>query len=276
MEVHNSPPPPLKCHILGFGGLIVQGILGLISLSALLVKRYFEKPKRPWVVWIFDNSKQVFGAFLQHCLNMMLAILLSHTNEADNCDWYFINFICDILIGVPLCYLGLKMVENIGLKYHIEELNTGVYIKELHYSPDIEFLDPAILAKKHEVDYKIWIIQIAVWGLIVASMKVLLFCILQIFAVPLEIAVKVCLGWLNIYPNIKLVLIMMVVPLVCNALQFWIQDGILKAKKEINYRFSLMERCKSVMYDKNFRFEDRKKGKRSSSFKAKKEPFVEL
>lgn len=275
MEVYHDPPP-LRWHILGFGGLIVQGVLGLISLSALLIKRYFEVPKRPWVVWIFDNSKQVFGAFLQHCLNMMLAILLSHANEADNWDWYFMSFVWDILIGVPLCYYGLKLVENIGIRYHIEELNTGVYIKEHHFSPEIEFLDPALIAKKHEVDYRIWVIQLAVWGLIVAAMKVLLFWILQIFAAPLEIAVNFILGWMNAYPNCKLILIMMIIPLFLNALQFWVQDNILKAKKETNYRFSMMEKCRSVVYGKNFRFEDRRGGKRSSSFKERKDPFVEL
>ena len=105
----------------------------------------------------------------------MLAILLSNSNEADNCDWYFMSFACDILVGVPLCYFGLKLVENIGLKYYIEQLNTGVYIKEFHFSPEVEFLDPAVLAKKHQVDYKIWIIQVAVWGLIVSASKLLLF-----------------------------------------------------------------------------------------------------
>ena len=32
------------CEILGAFGLIIQGVLGLLSFMALIVKRYFEEP----------------------------------------------------------------------------------------------------------------------------------------------------------------------------------------------------------------------------------------
>ena len=57
---------PTQCHILGIFGLIIQGVLGLLSFLALIIKRYFENPKRSWTVWGLDTSKQVFSAFLAH------------------------------------------------------------------------------------------------------------------------------------------------------------------------------------------------------------------
>ena len=73
-----------ECEILGPLGVIVQGILGIISLSALLVKRYLEKPKRPVNIWVLDTSKQLFSALVLHFMNMTLSMVLSESNSTDN------------------------------------------------------------------------------------------------------------------------------------------------------------------------------------------------
>lgn len=73
-----------ECQILGAFGVFIQALLGLLSFSALIVKRYFESPKRPVVVWILDTSKQAFSSVLAHFMNMMLAIILSEKNASDN------------------------------------------------------------------------------------------------------------------------------------------------------------------------------------------------
>ena len=166
------------------------------------------------------------------------------------------------------------MVERIGLHFQIEELNTGVYVHENTYSPDMEDFDPAFQTHKHEIDYRIWIIQIAVWGCIVAVVKVILFILQLLFAPGLELTSNVLLGWLNMYPNAKLLLIMMFIPLLFNALQFWIQDTILKAKKETNMKFMSMsvvdKHNKTFQLDKQSDFDSVKSTKKSSSFTTSK------
>lgn len=138
----------------------------------------------------------------------------------------------------------------------------------------MEDFDPAYQTQKHDIDYKIWIIQIAIWGCIVAVVKVILFFIQLIFAPVLEISTNVMLGWLNMYPNIKLILIMMVIPLIFNALQFWIQDNILKANKETNMKFisfSFVDKNnKTMQLDKTTEFDSMKSTKKSSSFTTSK------
>jgi hypothetical protein len=55
-----------KCQILGDFGIVIQALLGILSFLALIVKRYFEHPKRPMIVWLLDTSKQAFSSVLAH------------------------------------------------------------------------------------------------------------------------------------------------------------------------------------------------------------------
>lgn len=98
---------------MGAFGVVIQLVLGFLSFCALLVKRCLEDPQRPWIIWCLDTSKQAFSALLAHVMNMILAILLAgEVTEADGCDWYFISLAVDVFIGVFMCYLILKAIEN--------------------------------------------------------------------------------------------------------------------------------------------------------------------
>lgn len=223
--------------ILGPLGLVIQGILGVMSLSALLVKRYFEFPKRPWRIWLLDTSKQIFSASLVHWLNMMLSNLLSESSVSDNCEWYFINFAIDVAIGTFLWFLILKTIEGFAALNGIDVLNTGVYIHEDYSHPEQVELEPTQQESKHKIDYKIWFLQVIVWSGVVVIVKILLFFSIQVFAPIFEKVADVLLGWLKQYPDLKLVLIMIIVPIILNSIQFWIQDNILKGKKENILKF---------------------------------------
>jgi hypothetical protein len=48
-----------KCHLLGGTfSTFVQASLGVICISALIVKRHNEVPQRDWFVWFLDVMKQ--------------------------------------------------------------------------------------------------------------------------------------------------------------------------------------------------------------------------
>ena len=66
---------PGQCHLLGPFALIVQGALGIVAILSLVVKRWRETPKRPWLIWFFDVSKQVVGSVLVHILNLLMSNL---------------------------------------------------------------------------------------------------------------------------------------------------------------------------------------------------------
>jgi hypothetical protein len=104
-------------------------------------------------------------------MNMMLAVLLSQANESDNCEWYFININVDVFLGVFLCYCFLMLVESIALKYEFEMLNTGHYIK-IDYEAEVMCdFEPTKQTEIDDIDFKIWLVQISVWGLIVIVVK---------------------------------------------------------------------------------------------------------
>ena len=70
-----------QCHLLGgFFATGVQAGLGLLAVASLVVKRYFEHPKRAWKVWALDVSKQAIGGLFAHCLNLIAAEFLSSSS----------------------------------------------------------------------------------------------------------------------------------------------------------------------------------------------------
>ncbi|CAI2377756.1 unnamed protein product [Moneuplotes crassus] len=235
-----------QCEILGPLGLIVQGILGVMSLSSLLIKRYMERPQRPWNIWFLDTSKQVFSAGLVHCLNMVLSTLLSESSVTDNCEWYFINFAVDVGIGTILCFVIIKSIEAFAAVNGIDALNTGVYVHEDYSHPENVNLEPTEQETGHIIDYRIWGLQLFVWTCVVLIVKISLFFTVKIFSPIFEDLADFCLGWLKQFPDLKLVFIMILIPITLNVIQFWIQDNILKGKKENILKFihsPYHERC---------------------------------
>ena len=117
-------------------------------------------------------------------------------------------------------------------------LNTGNYIN-MDYEAELLFdFEPTKQTEMADINFTIWAVQILVWGLIVVVVKVILFYFQLWFAVILETMTFILIGWLNLYPKVKLVTIMMIVPFILNSLQFWIQDNILIGKKSRNIEFT--------------------------------------
>lgn len=74
--------------------------------------RQRERPKRPFVVWAMDVSKQAVCATTCHVINMMFAMLAYHnvsseeeSEDASECSWYFVQYNFDNTFGVPLTML---------------------------------------------------------------------------------------------------------------------------------------------------------------------------
>ncbi|GMH82623.1 hypothetical protein TrVE_jg5096 [Triparma verrucosa] len=122
---------PLQCHLVGgFFASIVQVILFVLSFSSLLLKRHYERPRRPMKVWILDTLKQGFSANLIHFWNILASVLMTRgslelsdvsnmTTTAspnfgdddspfvvakDECALYFITFFLDTTFGVLITF----------------------------------------------------------------------------------------------------------------------------------------------------------------------------
>ena len=103
-----------ECRLLGPFSLLVQAALGALALLSLVYKRRRERPRRPVKIWLFDVSKQVFGAIILHVLNLLLSMLSSgrfdsaksttyiassgggEREQPNGCSFYLLNLAIDV------------------------------------------------------------------------------------------------------------------------------------------------------------------------------------
>eukprot|EP01016_Furgasonia_blochmanni_P024316 TRINITY_DN2620_c0_g1_i6.p1 TRINITY_DN2620_c0_g1~~TRINITY_DN2620_c0_g1_i6.p1 ORF type:complete len:214 (-),score=44.62 TRINITY_DN2620_c0_g1_i6:402-1043(-) len=157
---------------------------------------------------------------------------LSH-KSIQNCraHRYFVTIIFDTTVGVVICYIILKFLENIFMRFKLKKFKSGNYFKELIMRGGDDDYDEEgnyKPRKKIVIDYVMWIIQLVLWNFIVFLSKIILYAIQFLSKRPLEIASDFVLGGLKTFPNLKLVIVMVIIPCVMNTVQFWVQDNFLK------------------------------------------------
>ena len=110
VEENNS-----KCEMFGGFGFLIQAILGAAAFSILIVKRYIEKPRRPWKIWFYDVAKQIISSLVLHLFNLIIsAILSSDEKDADACVWYFVTVTLDCTLGAFLSYIFMWLMDGIA------------------------------------------------------------------------------------------------------------------------------------------------------------------
>jgi hypothetical protein len=118
--------------MVGLLGILIQLGLGALSFSVLIFKRYFEHPKRPWKIWAFDCSKQMISQTLAHFINLTISLALTYDKKnSDECLWYFVTNVFDNTVGVFICIVLLKLVENNLRKKRRFELISGNYYRKI-------------------------------------------------------------------------------------------------------------------------------------------------
>jgi hypothetical protein len=190
---------------------MMQVLLGLVAVSALLVKRHYEQPRRPKHVWVMDTSKQCIGALWAHGLNVALAAgLAAKSKGSDQCAFYFINFTLDTTVGVALNWALMLALQRAAGKYGWSTLkHSGAY------GPSAPFL-------------RTWSVQLASWLVIVAVMKMIILAFIFGFVQQLANLGNDIFAPLQDNPKLELLLVMILCPCLMNMVQFWVQDNFLK------------------------------------------------
>lgn len=215
-----------QCELMDNIAITIQVILGILSFLSLFVKRHLEVPKRSFRIFTLDITKQLCGALWQHILNVGLAVYLQlKVNKGNGCDWYFINFICEIFFSVALTISMQSIISHYAEKYDILILQSGVYLSihdaQYIYRYTYEDLD------KH-INYKVWFIQLVIWIMIVTISKLTVFGLEYYFADEIiTIGINILLVFYG-HPVIELIVVMMIVPFVLNCVQYWVQDNVLR------------------------------------------------
>jgi hypothetical protein len=193
----------------------VQGLLAVLALASLYIKRLNEQPRRKFMVWWLDVSKQGFGATYAHCLNMVIAAYIVNAVRGDyqlkdQCAWYAMNFFLDTTLGLVLSLILLGMLERIAERCGWSSLmNTGVY-----FGPQA---------------VKDWFHQLIAWLIILTLVKVVNVFVLWLFSPLLARLGEFLFRPLQGNIRFELLFVMIMFPGILNVFYFWIADGYLKA-----------------------------------------------
>ena len=210
-----------KCEMFGGFGFLIQAILGAAAFSILILKRYLEKPRRPWKIWFYDVAKQIISSLVLHLFNLIISAVLSNDeNDADACVWYFVTVVLDCTLGAFLSYIFMWLVDGVVSVSNLEILKTGLYYEEYMKGNK----------KFYKLKWKKYGAQLGVWLVVTLVVKLILLIMLKICKLFL-----VNLGGFFLSPfsnaKVRLVMVMIIFPVLLNALYFWVVDNILKLKE---------------------------------------------
>ena len=230
-----------KCEMFGGFGFLIQAILGAAAFSILIVKRFVEKPRRPWKIWFYDVAKQIISSLVLHLFNLIISAVLSNDeNDADACVWYFVTVVLDCTLGAFLSYIFMWLVDGIVSSSELEILKTGLYYEEYMEGNK----------KCYKLKWKKYGAQLGVWLVVTLIVKLILLIMLKICKLFL-----VNLGGFFLSPfsnaKLRLVMVMIIFPVILNALYFWVVDNILKLKESDKDDVKLNGEKKGEMNDNN-------------------------
>mmetsp|Transcript_13283 Transcript_13283/g.19539 ORF Transcript_13283/g.19539 Transcript_13283/m.19539 type:complete len:265 (-) Transcript_13283:203-997(-) len=200
-----------------FFTVLVQLLLAAFALGSLWIKRMRETPKRKFLTWFLDVSKQGVGACYAHVMNMVIAALISQNSRGDlvledQCAWYGMSFLIDVTIGLVFSIIFLGVLDRVANERNWTSLkNSGVYVG-----------DDALLH---------WIHQVLAWLAIQSLVKVIVYLFMWAFSGPLAWIGGVLFSPFQNNIRIELVFVMILFPGILNVVYFWISDSYLQAKE---------------------------------------------
>lgn len=226
------PPPPNdegtgECQLLGAFAILIQGALGALALLSLVYKRWRERPQRPVKIWAFDASKQVVGSVLLHLANLVMSMFsagqiaasIASAIEAgvylpNPCSFYLLNLAIDTTLGIPILIILLRL------------FHAGFRLTALANPPESiqsgNYGDPP--------RYAWWMKQSLIYFLGLLGMKICVFILFQLMPWLGRVG-DWALRWTEGNEAIQIAFVMLIFPLIMNAMQYYIIDIFIKKKQ---------------------------------------------
>ena len=220
-----------QCSLFGAFGWFVQAILFFTSSCPLLWKWWNENPRRTFLTLVLDSSKQVAGNLGVHFINLALsATFASAIKPVDSCGdeeclWYFLNFVIDVFLGMPLNYFILMFLKNLAER---REWTLIQGFGDYKHKGDVEAGNSSFLST---FSLKRFGAQLLAWLGIVAVGKLFLCVIILSEAsnlLQMSASLLASVRCHNASSTVELLVVMLVIPTILNALQFWITDSFIK------------------------------------------------
>ncbi|KAL4768385.1 vacuolar membrane protein-domain-containing protein [Aspergillus nidulans var. acristatus] len=213
-----------ECRLLGPFSLVVQAALGMLALLSLVYKRWRERPQRPVKVWAFDASKQVFGSSMLHLFNLLMSMFsagqfeITSKYKPNPCSFYLLNLGIDTTLGIPILIFILHFLNRLA-KY-TPLANPPESIESGNYD------DPPRVSW--------WFKQSMIYFLGLLGMKICVFFLIQM--VPLIVKVgDWALRWTEGNTAIQIIFVMLIFPVIMNAIQYYIIDIFIKKPLSVSH-----------------------------------------
>ncbi|KAF7719136.1 vacuolar transmembrane protein [Penicillium ucsense] len=206
-----------ECKLLGPFSLLVQAALGALALSSLVYKRWRERPQRPLKVWAFDASKQVFGSGLLHLANLLMSMFsagemqIRKSYKPNPCSIYLLNLGIDTTLGIPILILILRLLNYIA--FYTPLANPPESIESGNYGQP-----PRAIW---------WLKQSMIYFIGLLGMKVCVFFLISLFPFIIKVG-DWALGWTEGNTALQIAFVMLLFPVIMNALQYYIIDHFIK------------------------------------------------
>jgi len=210
------------CRLMGPFSIVIQGALGALALLSLVYKRWRERPQRPVKIWAFDVSKQVFGSLLLHLVNLLISMVSSGSltvkpgeYQANPCSFYLLNLAIDTTIGIPILIVLLRVFTIIAGRTRLGQPPESIRSGNYGDPPNVKW----------------WLKQMLIYFVGLLGMK---FCVVVFFKIcPWIVEVgDWALGWTEGNDVLQIFFVMLLFPVIMNALQYYIVDSFIKMKED--------------------------------------------
>ena len=221
-----------ECKLLGPFAILVQAALGALALLSLVFKRWRERPQRPIKIWAFDASKQVFGSVLLHLANLLMSMFSAGQIQAsvaqaaaivagasggkyqpNPCSFYLLNLAIDTTLGIPILIVILRL------------LTAGASLTALANPP--ESIHSGNYGTPPRATW--WLKQSMIYFIGLLGMKMCVFIIFELLPWIVQVG-DWALRWTEGNEAIQVAFVMLIFPLIMNALQYYIIDTFIKNK----------------------------------------------
>jgi len=132
----------------------------------------------------------------------------------------------DTTLGVFISIGFLLLLDKLFDTCGFHSLKSGNYFKVVEKDP----LSSVSQTKDVSINYFAWFLQLFFWILIVVVTKVILGFIQQYFASALIFVMNIVFSAINLFPTLKLLIVLVIAPTLGNAFQFWMSDNFLKKR----------------------------------------------
>lgn len=235
------PAQATKCTVLSEMSYLIQFTEGCVIFCLLLTLWCLESPQRHPVQFIADNSKSIILALMTHFLVIAITALLGDVTTphcsatslhagAQPCDWYIVTFLLDDLTGVPLTLLLYVGSAQLCGRVQCLEAISRIGDYEARVDPETGRQPESTAAEKAGR----WGMQVVHWMLCALVARGVETAAMVLLLEPL-MRVANTLGWWACTESevvAKQWLNLLAIPLCLDALQFAIQNFVLKKPSE--------------------------------------------